>query len=242
MLLLQRGAQYFDEHGQVAFNSEKTVQTMAWYVRQLHGPKRIAFDAGFGQTGGKALSDGLVLFFFCPDWRSRVFERELPKLKGKMSMIPLPAWTEGGPRTSVWGGTGVVISRRSRNVELAWELAKFLYFEPEDLAQRFRETNIIPPLRDVWSSSVFDEPNAYYSGQRIGRLYANLAPEVPPVYSAPTYRATYLKVDAVLAKATEHYKEFGEQGLLETIREDLAEADAYMKRLAHRSQRIAGAD
>lgn len=239
MLLLQRGARYFDAQGQVAFDSEETAQTMAWYVRQLHGPHRIAFDAGFGQTTGKALSDGLVLFFFCPDWRSRVFEREVPRMRGKMGMIPLPAWSQGGRRTSVWGGTGVVISRRSEKVDLAWDLAKFLYFDPQGLAERFRETNIIPPLEDVWSSRVFDEPNPYYSGQRIGRLYANLAPEVPPVYSAATYRATYLEVDAVLAKATLHYQKFGENGLLKTIRADLAEAEAYAKRLTSRSQRIA---
>jgi arabinosaccharide transport system substrate-binding protein len=238
MLLLQRGARYFDANGQVAFNSEQTVQTIAWYVRQLHGPDRIAFDAGFGQTTGKALSDGLVLFFFCPDWRSRVFEREVPNMKGKMGMVPLPAWHEGGPRTSVWGGTGMVLSRRSKNVELAWELAKFLYFEPHDLASRFRETNIIPPLEDVWSSGAFDEPNPYYSGQRIGRLYASLAPEVPPVYSAPTYRATYLKVDEVLARATLHYKKFGEKRFLQTIRSDLVAADTYIQRLASRSRRI----
>jgi arabinosaccharide transport system substrate-binding protein len=216
--------------------------TIHWYILQLHGPVPIAFDVGFGQTVGKALSDGLVLFFFAPDWRSHVFERENPKMKGKLAMMPLPAWQPGGRRTSVWGGTGAVISKRSKRVDLAWKLAEFLYFEPTDLAERFRQTNILPPLKDVWSSDAFNEPSAFYGGQRIGRLYADLAREVPPVYSAPTHQAARLKVDEVLAKATLYYKKAGEAGLLDQIHRDLDEAEAYVQRLAKRTRRIAEAD
>ena len=112
--------------------------------------------------------DGLVLFQWTPDWRSWVFEDEVPSLKGKMALMPLPAWKPGGRRTSVWGGTGLMIMKATKNPELAWELAKFLYFDTPELGKRFQATNILPVLKDAWNLPEFDRPNPYWSNQPIG--------------------------------------------------------------------------
>ena len=42
---------------------------------------------------GIAMSDGLVLFYFTPDWRTRQVEMDVPSLSGKLALMPLPAWT-----------------------------------------------------------------------------------------------------------------------------------------------------
>src|SRR5439155_311924 len=127
ILLLQRGGRMFDESGRCCFDNDITVDTIIWYVKQVQGKGRIAFPAGWGQTLSRAMIDGVCLFYICPDWRTMQIQADIPSLSGKLALMPLPAWEPGGRRTTCWGGTGLAITKRCRNPELAWKLAMFLY-------------------------------------------------------------------------------------------------------------------
>ncbi|HET9931723.1 MAG TPA: extracellular solute-binding protein, partial [Polyangiaceae bacterium] len=213
VLLRQRGVGLFDEQGRVAFNDPKTVETMIWYLHQTVGKERIAFECGEGQPLVKAMLDGLVLFYLAPDWRTFVIEQQAPRLAGKMKLMPLPAWEPGGRRTSVWGGTGLAIAARSPHVELAWEFAKFLYFDKSELGQRFLGTNIIPPLRDAWDLPEFKRRKAFYGGQALGEVFASLAPETPPSWNTAYSKTAEAKLNAVFLRAVDHYRAHGDAGL-----------------------------
>lgn len=235
ILLLQRGGQLFDKNGLVVFDNDLTAATIAWYVRQTTGPKRIGYEAGWGQSLAKAMNDGLVLFFFCPDWRTRQFEMDQPNLKGKLGLIPLPAWEEGGRRTSTWGGTGLAITKACKRPDLAWALAKFLYLNERDLDGRFRATNIVPPLKDAWNMPAFDEPREFFGGQAIGRLFADLSPETPPSYVSPYTRLAQSKITEVYLDGIDYYSRTGEEGLKEHILQELTTRAAYVRKVVSRN-------
>jgi arabinosaccharide transport system substrate-binding protein len=241
ILMFQRGGQVFDQQGEVAFATEDNAQLIRWYLDQTRGPHRIGYECGWGQPVVKAMSDGLVLFQWAPDWRSWVFADEAPGLSGKMALMPLPAWTPGGRRTSTWGGTGLMIMKQTRHPDLAWELAKYLYFDTADLGERFAATNILPALKDAWNLPEFDTPFPYYSNQRIGQMYAALAPETPPVYSSPVNEAGRTGLDRAFNRSAEYYAQHGEDGLLEKIRANLADAAEDVRRLAGREEILAKA-
>ncbi len=243
-LLRQQGVDLFDANGQVAFNGPVGVETVMWYLRQTRGPQRISFDAGLnaGQPFFRALMDGLLLFVFCPDWRSYQIQTNAEKLKGKMALMPLPAWRKGGRRTSTWGMTGLTLSKTSKHPELAWELAKFLYFNPADLGARFLATNIIPPLKEAWNMPEFQQPNEFYSGQRVGAEYARLAPDTPVVYASPVYKSAQSKLDQAITRSGIYYEQYGEQGLREKVQAELDRAAAYLKVWSDRHGRLAEAE
>jgi arabinosaccharide transport system substrate-binding protein len=234
VLLLQRGGQLFDEQGNPAFASELTADVFRMYLEMTLGKDRIAYDCGWGQPFFKAITDGLALFYVTPDWRSYTYQTDLPRLSGKMALMPLPAFERGGRRTSVWGGTGLVITKRSKNPELAWQLAKFLYMHPASLGQRFKDTNIIPPFKDAWSLPELSEPNAYYSGQPIGKLYAELASETPLFYSSPLDNMARTKVNEAYSQVVSYYKAHGHNGLMDVIRRVLTSAQDDVKRMYSR--------
>jgi arabinosaccharide transport system substrate-binding protein len=238
-LLLQRGGQVFDQAGHVAFNNDLTADVFAWYVRQTHGAHPIAYDAGVGQSLGKAMVDGLVVFYWTPDWRSRFFADDVPALAGKMALMPLPAWKKGGRRTSVWGGTGLMISRRTRHPDLAWQLAEFLYFDPGQAGRRFEATNIIPVLRDDWAMPELDVPDPYYSGEPIGRMYADLAPDVPPSYVSPLSAVAEAQLTQAFSRSVSYFERYGEEGFSDAIHRELARAENYLQRLAQRAEWLA---
>jgi arabinosaccharide transport system substrate-binding protein len=221
ILLLQRGVSLFDVEGNLAFNRKETIDTIFWYIHQVEGKERIATQCGWGQPLAKAQKDGRAVFFIAPDWRTGVMELEAPAAKGLFKVMPLPAWTPGGRRTAVWGGSGLAITRASKRPDLAWELAKALYFDPAHLGQRFLLTNIIPPLKDSWKLPEFHEPNAYFRGQAIGAEFAKLATEVPPNYGTPYSLRASDRLADVFLKSLDHFRKHGDAGLREAITREL---------------------
>lgn len=244
-LLLQDDGALFDADGRVAFDSPKTAEVITWYLHQTAGPRRIAYDAGDGQSLAKSISDGLVLFSIMPDWRSYLLETDLPRLAGKMALMPLPAWRPGGRRTSVWGGTGLIMMKQTKNPDLAWELAKFLYFDPADLGRRFLATNIIPVLKDAWHLPELNQPNPYYSNQPVGRLYAALAGQTPEVHSSPVDALAHTKLIEAFGRIREYYLAEGDEtdgarrALDARIHAELARAATYVSRMAERGELLA---
>ena len=235
LLLLQRGGGLFGPDGEVTLDSDVAVDTICWYIHQTRGQDRISFPAGWGQTLSKAMLDGLVLFYFCPDWRTMFFQTDVPRLEGKLALIPLPAWEPGGRRTSTWGGTGLAITKACRKQELAWDFAKFLYLQKEELAKRFAGTNIIPPVKDAWDLPVFREPNAFYSDQPIGSLLARLAPETPADYVNAYSELGRTKIREAFLNAGTYYDERGDEGLREFVRGELTRCADYVRKVMKRN-------
>jgi arabinosaccharide transport system substrate-binding protein len=238
-LLRQRGVELFDAAGKVAFDKPEAVDTIIWYLHQTRGDGRIAFEAGWGQPFYKAVSDGLVLFLITPDWKSGQYQQDMPSMHGKMALMPMPAWEKGGRRTSTYGMTGLAISATTKHPDLAWELAKFLYYDRADLGARFLATNIIPPLKAAWDLPEFHQPNPYFSNQAIGAEYARLAPDVPPVFASPIYKTAMAKMDEVLTRSASHFDLHGDARLAEQVQVELERAAAYLGQWAYRNQVLA---
>jgi arabinosaccharide transport system substrate-binding protein len=235
LLILQRGGAIFDAAGEVAFDSPVVADTICWYVAQTTGSTRISFPAGWGQTLSKIMLDGLVVFYFAPDWRTKQFEIDGPGIGGKMALMPLPSWDEGGRRVSTWGGTGLAITKASKRPDLAWEFAKHIYLDQTQLGDRFLATNIISPLEAAWNSPVYDSPNAFYSDQPLGRLYADLAPSTPASYAAPYLLLGTSKLGEVLIDAGIYYAKNQEIGLREFVSVELKRKADEVRRVSRRN-------
>jgi arabinosaccharide transport system substrate-binding protein len=224
LCLFQRGGGFFNAQGDCIFDNEIGVQTMLWYVPLVAGPKRIASNLGGAQILTRAVEDGYFLGLMAPDWRSKVIQNDIPRMKGKMALMPLPAVKTGGSHTSTWGGTMLGITKASKNQDLAWELAQALYLNKQDLAERFSETNILPALEAAWKDPAFSKPNPYYSNQPLGTLYAKLAPEVPARYSSPFIDTANTKLGEALVACVQRYNSQGDQGFEQFCRAQLKES------------------
>ena len=235
MFLFQRDGGYFDAEGRLKMDDETALETLLFFIPLVAGEGRIASDLGSGRVFTQAVEQGYFLSFVCPDWRSKVAETDIPRMHGKMALMPLPAVASGGRRTSTWGGTMLGITKACPNPELAWQVAEHMYFDKAELAVRFRETNILPPLKDAWEHPAFDEERAYWSGQPLGRLYANLADEVPPQYASPLVETAKSKMSGVISACAVYYRENGEAGFEDFARTRLAEAAAEVRRYMRRN-------
>ena len=233
--LFQRGGGYFDPDGHCTLDNEIAVKAMCWYVPLVAGPHRIGNSLGGGQVLTKAVEDGYVLFLVCPDWRSRGFQKDIPRVSGKMALMPLPAVEPGGIRTSTWGGTMLGITRRCKEPDLTWALAMHLYLDKAQLAERFRQTSILPAMRDAWNQEAFHEPNSFYSGQPLGDTYAALAPQVPFQYTSPFISTAKAKLGAALISCVQEYNAHPDRDLEPFARAALKESADDVRKLINRN-------
>ena len=235
-VLFQKGGGYFNQNGECVFDNEIGVETVKWYVPLVAGDKRIGNALGyFGSESNQAVETGYLMSLFVPDWRTKILENEVTKAKGKMALMPIPAFEKGGRRTSTGGGTMMGITKACKNQDLAWELAKYLYTKDEDLAERFANTNIIPPVKSAWNLPAFKKPNPYFSNQPLGTTFADLAPDVPAQYGSPFLGTAKSKMaEAVIACVT-YYKANGDRGFDDYVRKTLHSKADYVRLVMSRN-------
>jgi len=202
MLLWQRGGDFFDADGNVTIDGPVAVDTLEVYLSLFRsdppaaGPRLTHWAEDFA-----ALARGQYLGMMLPDWMLATMRTDARTLlEGKLRCMPLPAWEPGGRRTSTAGGTMMGIPRDAGNVDAAWEMAKFLYFDHDVLVRRFRDYSMVPVRRTVFDDPAFDEPVPFFGGQRVGRLLTELAEQVPPVHGSPYTPEAFTLLNAVFAK------------------------------------------
>jgi arabinooligosaccharide transport system substrate-binding protein len=185
-LILQAGGALFDEADRMRIDTPVNARVLATLASWMVGPDRIAVDAPeFNANANKMRLDGRVVVAIMPDWLCGVWQTDLPRLSGKFKLMPLPAWEPGGRRTTVWGGTMLGIAKTTEDPQGSWGLAKHLYLS-ESLAESLYRTNrIISPVRSYWDRSFYDEPVDYFKGQPIGRMFIDMAPDIPKRTSSP---------------------------------------------------------
>lgn len=210
VFILQAGGGFFAEDGTPVLASDANARVLATLVSWCKGPNRICADAPeFSASGNKLILDGFVLCALMPDWLCNVWKNEIPQLRGKVKLIPVPAWEPGGRRTSVRGGTMLGFSRDAGTFDELWPFAKHLYLSRTLARQLYTQGDIITPVKSLWDDPVFDEPDPYFGGQRKGRMYIELAPSVPLRTSSPYNRFAQLRMQGALIALGQYARDTG---------------------------------
>jgi ABC-type glycerol-3-phosphate transport system substrate-binding protein len=96
-------------------------------------------------------------------------------------MTSLPGMTADSPRTTSWGGTSASVPKLCTIADLAVDVLLYLYFEDGEgqMAKRFVDTGILPPMKSAWEADVFHEPVEYLGGQIAGEIFIDAANRLP---------------------------------------------------------------
>lgn len=233
--LFQRGGGYFSPDGKCILDDEAAVETMKWYVPLVAGKGAIGNTLGGGQILTKAVEEGYLVCLIAPDWRTKSLEETIPRMSGKMALMPFPALKPGGRRTSTWGGTMLGITRRCRDQDLAWQFAMHLYTDKSQLGERFRGTNILPALRAAWDQPAFRERRPFWSNEALGTSYAKLAPDVPYQYTSPFILTAKPKLGEALVDCVQYYRANGDAGFDEFVRRRLHQSATEIRQMIARN-------
>ncbi len=77
------------------------------------------------EEGFANIIDGNIASFPKAMWYMSRFVNYMPEMAGKFAIAPCPSFTEGQPRSVGIGGTGTIVSKQSKNAELAADFISF---------------------------------------------------------------------------------------------------------------------
>jgi len=235
LLMLQGGGQLFDAKGIPTLDTQINAELLAEIVSWCAGDQRVATDIDeFSAGGHQARVDGEAIAYLCPDWMCSIWKMHVPGIAGKMKLMPLPAFTPGGRRTSVRGGTMLGFPKTSEEFDQAWDTAIELYTSPEIARVLYRKVDIISPIRSLWDDPVYGEPDPFFMDQPKGLMFIDLAPEIPIRSSSPyNYNAVLEIRDAAINMLNRSQDSSGEvslSSLIEQAKRELERAQSAIER------------
>lgn len=229
VLLHQQHIELIDAAGRPSLSDPRIAQTIAFYAQLVAGPEPLGTPVADDMIA-RDLAEGHTACVLTPDWRI-AYLRSNPNLLGRLAMMPLPRFEPGDARTASWGGTMAAIPKNCRDPEASWQLLRFLQLSPEALYARQYHTSVLPAVTSAWDDEVWDRPNPLFGGQAIGRLYAQLARELPVQRTSPYSTLLSQSIAAVLTSAQARLESSGPEGLEAFCRERLQTSQTALNRL-----------
>lgn len=177
-LLQQLGQGYF-KGGKVAVNSPEAVRVLT-LLKTLKGKDLLQNEKGWdgrvtATKQGKAATQPTAA------WWTGTLTGEMPELSGKFGVIPLPAFDQGGARTSANGGSALAITAQTKNQDTAWAFVEWLLANKEQQVSMMKKEALFPAYLPALADPFFDEAQPYFGGQKINRLFADQVKAIPPV-------------------------------------------------------------
>jgi len=107
---------------------------------------------------------------------------ELGGTAGNWRVMKPPALSEGGPRASNWGGSNLVIADQVSDAKArrAFDYMQYTLASKEMQIKMYREYGLFPAYEPAYESDEFDKGSEFLGGQAAGRMFADIAPDIPP--------------------------------------------------------------
>jgi len=195
ILLRQRGYDLFNAEGKPFPDSAVTVQT--W--KRLVGWERdsVAFIPDRGGIFESSffnnyVNGSSVLSMIGPDWYGLDIIQNFDTTHvGKWRAMPLPVWTDsvsrGHRNTSSFSGQGLVIFKKSPQVERSWKFIEWVMTDADANVARYQQGNSFTAYRPAWTDLRFSRPNPYFGNQDLAQLFTDIAPGMPYTVQSPLH-------------------------------------------------------
>ncbi len=148
MLLAQQGSDFTDADGKPQVNTPEMIKAVTM-LKDLQDNNVIATIPGGQPDTEEAKGEynqGNYACALMPLWFMSRYTNEITDLNGKIAIAPLPVFEEGQPRSVGLGGTGTVVTKTAKDVQLAKDFLAF--------AKLSEQANV-----EIWNTLGFDPCN-----------------------------------------------------------------------------------
>lgn len=198
MLLQQLGQGLFNEAGEITLDSPEAVRVLTM-LQEMNEAGLIKNVTGWdgrvtsAKDGDSAVTADAV-------WWIGTLQGDAPELSGKYAVLPLPAFDEGGARTSNNGGSGLAVPAQAKNPQLAAAFVDFVLADADNQVSMMTNEGLFPSYLPALESDYFSKPVEYFGGQPVYETFAELTAQIPPiVYTSDSAEASDVVANAVAA-------------------------------------------
>ncbi len=185
MLLNQQGGQYYNEAGEVDFNTPEMLKAVEIYQKFVDND--LIYECpNIWDDRIKAINDEKVAALPYAVWYCGTMLASCEDQAGKWKITSFPAIEEGGNTMVNMGGSAILVSSTSENPELCKEFLTFAMKTVEG-----NEINLkwgsFPAYKPSYTEDYFGEESEYYQGEKINEYFAANV-EAPVIDYGPAFR------------------------------------------------------
>jgi len=187
------GTSLFDAEGNYQGDNPLSVQAMQ-FVHDLVFKHQIAGIAPadaqndwFGPAYWAAFKANKFSMLYGPPWHIGGLQVNVPEQEGKWAAQRLPTGLGDSRPTANFGGTGQCITEQSQNQDIAYDLIAAGNLSVDGNLYDFKQRTVYPSYIPTYERPELKEASPYFSGTKIGELYASVAPELPPFNQSPAF-------------------------------------------------------
>ncbi len=200
MFANEQGVSMVDANGKLQINSAPYLKIMQW-LKKVNDTGLGTRTVLFSPADITAVNSGQIAFDPYAIWANYGIQFLFKKTTGLWRAMPLPAWTKGGARGAVMGGSSFIIPNKAKNPQLAWLWYEYLMFNPNGYRAVFGSNKIypgglntlLPSYKPALERQLFKNPAAL-GGQNLWDVAVKTASDIPGTYYyAPWFNqaATY---------------------------------------------------
>lgn len=152
MLLAQQGSDFTDEAGKPVVNSEQMVKGLT-ILKDLQDSNVLSTIAGGQPDTEEAYGEfnaGNYATAFMPLWQMSRYTNYMKDLTGKIAIAPIPVIEKGMPRSVGGGGTGTVVTKTAKDIQLAKDFLVFAKLSLDANKEIWNTLGFDPVNMDVW--------------------------------------------------------------------------------------------
>ncbi len=193
MFANQQGTSMVDEQGKLQITSAPYLNIMRFLKRvrdENIGTREVYFSPG----DIAAIENNQVAFYPWAVWAVYGADLLFKKTKGKWRAMPLPAWTKGGARGAVMGGSSFIIPKKAKNPHLAWLYYEHLVFSPEGYRAVYGPNKIYPggintslPSYNPALQKQLYQNSEGLGGQNLWEVATGTVKEIPGTFTYATW-------------------------------------------------------
>ncbi|PPA69634.1 ABC transporter substrate-binding protein [Jeotgalibacillus proteolyticus] len=193
MLMNQLGGQYYDENGNIQLVREENIQAMDMFKKMVDAD--LFLQAPTWDDRIRAFSNNQIATVLFPVWYAGTIKTQASDQQGLWGLMPMPAFTEGGPNQSHSGGSVLAISSQTENEALAWEFLEYTLMtnEGQDVQMEY---GLFPSWQPYYETEKFSEEDEFFE-IALSEFFGELSTDIPPI----DYGSHFLDVNSAMADA-----------------------------------------
>lgn len=170
LLTMQNGGYLINPQGKITVDEKPAVEALQFIhdnVR-VHKISVIAPNGDFHDPNFYPMMSANKIYSLpYAQWYMIRFKAFMPDLKGKIAVRPLPLWRANGITSATMGGTGTVITKQCKNVELAKKFLEFSKLTYDANVKIWTIFGLDPPRMDVYDDPKLMEPDPYFNNESV---------------------------------------------------------------------------
>ena len=198
MLLQQQGLGLFDAAGEITITSPEAVEALT--LLQTINEKGLLKNVKGWDGRVTSAKDGDSAVTPEAVWWIGTLLGDAPELSGTYGVTELPAFAEGGVRTSNSGGSGLAVPAQAKNPQLAAAFVEYALADADHQASMMANEGLFPSYLPALQDGYFSEPQEYFGGRPVYELFAEQTANIPPItFTTDNAEASDIVANAVVA-------------------------------------------